>query len=125
MYMTDSDFAEQVIRFILTRDDDELGELTILNIARKLNISQSHLYHIFQKEKKLPPGKFLSMIKMLRAAVLLVEGDMPSIKMVSKKMGFSSVDYFTRLFKAHFGTTPGKYREYMNSNPKKAGKIET
>jgi AraC-like DNA-binding protein len=122
--MTDSDFAEQVIRFILTRDDDELGELTILNIARKLNISQSHLYHIFQKEKKLPPGKFLSMIKMLRAAVLLVEDDMPSIKAVSKKMGFSSVDYFTRLFKTHFGTTPGKYKEYVNSSPKKTGKIK-
>lgn len=124
MYMTDSDFAEQVIRFILTRDDDELGELTVLKIARKLNISQSHLYEIFQKEKKMPPGKFLSMIKMLRAAVLLVECDVHSIKKVSKTMGFSSVDYFTRVFKAHFGTTPGKYREYINSDPKRAGKVK-
>jgi AraC-like DNA-binding protein len=123
MRMTESDFAEQVIRFILTRDNEELGDLTILKIARKLNISQSHLYHIFQNEKKIPPGKFLMIAKMLRSAILLEESDdIPPIKAVSKKMGFSSTDYFTRIFKEHFGTTPGKYREYARHRSILTGK---
>jgi AraC-like DNA-binding protein len=113
MRMTESGFSEHVMRFILSRDNEELGELTILKIARKLNISQSHLYQIFQNEKKIPPGKFLLMAKMLRATKLLEESDeLPPIKVVSKKMGFSSTDYFTRIFKEYFGTTPGQYREY-------------
>ncbi len=113
MRMTECGFSDQVMRFILSRDTEELGELTILKIACKLNISQSHLYQIFQNEKKIPPGKFLMMAKMIRAAILLEESDeLPPIKVVSKKMGFCSTDYFTRIFKEHFGTTPGKYREY-------------
>ena len=123
MRMTESDFAEQVIRFILTRENEELGDLTILKIARRLNISQSHLYQIFQNEKKIPPGKFLMIAKMLRAAILLEDSDnLSSIKVVSEKMGFSSSDYFTRIFKEHFGTTPGKYREYTRHRSLLTGK---
>jgi AraC-like DNA-binding protein len=123
MRMTESGFAEKVIRFILSRDNEELGELTILKIAGKLNISQSHLYQIFQNEKKIPPGKFLLMAKMIRAANLLEESDeLPAIKVVSKKMGFSSSDYFTRIFKEYFGTTPGKYREYTRQRSILQGK---
>lgn len=119
MRMTECGFAEKVIRFILSRGNEELGELTILKIACKLNISQSHLYQIFQNEKKIPPGKFLMMAKMIRAANLLEESDeLAPIKVVSKKMGFSSTDYFTRIFKEHFGTTPGKYREYTRQRSK-------
>ncbi|HLP47885.1 MAG TPA: helix-turn-helix transcriptional regulator [Candidatus Deferrimicrobium sp.] len=125
MRMTESNFAEQVIQFILTRDNEELGDLTILKTARRLNISQSHLYHIFQTEKKIPPGKFLMIAKMLRAAILLEDpGDLSPIKAISKKMGFSSADYFTRVFKEHFGTTPGKYREYARCKNKIPGKIK-
>lgn len=123
MRMTESGFSEQVMQFILSRDNEELGELTILKIARKLNISQSHLYQIFQNEKKIPPGKFLMMAKMNRAARLLKESaEVPPIKVVSKKMGFSSTDYFTRICKEHFGTTPGKYREYTRQRSMPPGK---
>jgi AraC-like DNA-binding protein len=123
MRMTESGISDQVMRFIFSRDNEELGELTILKIACKLNISQSHLYQIFQNEKKIPPGKFLMMAKMIRAAILLDESDeIPPIKVVSKKMGFSSTDYFTRIFKEHFGTTPGKYREYTRQRSIPPGK---
>jgi len=123
MRMTESGFSDQVMRFILSRDNEELGELTMLKIACKLNISQSHLYHIFQTEKKIPPGKFLMMAKMIRAAILLEESaELLPIKIISKKMGFSSTDYFTRIFKEHFGTTPGKYRDYTRQRTMPQGK---
>ncbi|MDQ1354181.1 MAG: two-component system, response regulator YesN [Acidobacteriota bacterium] len=123
MRMTESGFADKVMRFILSRDTEELGELTILKIACQLNISQSHLYHIFNVEKKIPPGKFLMMAKMIRAAILLEESkELLPIKVVSKKMGFCSPDYFSRIFKEHFGTTPGKYREYSRQRSIPRGK---
>ena len=111
--ITESGFSEYVIQFILTRSSDELGELTVSKIAHKFRISQSHLYYIFRNEKGVPPGKFLTMIKMLRAAMLLEQQHTPSIKKISEKMGFSSTDYFIKIFKEYFGTTPGKYRQYI------------
>jgi AraC-like DNA-binding protein len=113
--ITESGFSELVIQFIITRNNDELGELTVSKIAHKFRISPSHLYHLFQSEKGVPPGKFLIMIKMLRAAMLLEQQDVPPIKKVSKKMGFSSTNYFIKIFKEYFGTTPGKYREYIRN----------
>lgn len=113
--ITESGLSELVIQFILTRNDEELGELTVSKIAHKFRISPSHLYYLFRSEKGVPPGKFLMMIKMLRAAMLLGQQNEPSIKRISKKMGFSSTNYFIKIFKAHFGTTPGKYREYIRN----------
>ena len=118
IHMTDSNFAEQVIKYIVSCSTEELGDLTILNVAEKMGISQSHLYFIFQKEKKIPPGRFLMFIKMHRAAAILENNETLSVKRVAGKMGFSSTDYFIRVFKESFGTTPGKYRTYCLQSPK-------
>ncbi len=116
MSKKENEFAERVIKFILSCSDNELGELTIEKISYILNISQSHLYHSFKSEKKITPGKFLIMNKMVRSALLLEENALISIKSLSKKMGFSSPDYFNRIFKEYFGTTPGRYRGYVKKN---------
>lgn len=107
-----NNFAERVVRFVLSRNDNDLGQLTVENISNKLNISLSHMYYAFKTQKKIAPRKFLVMAKMYRAASLIQENDLLTIKSIAKKMGFSSCDYFNKLFKEHFGTTPGKFREY-------------
>lgn len=114
LYMNNraNNFAERVVKFVLSRSDDELGELTVEKISLSLNISLSHMYFSFKTRKNITPRKFLVMTKMFRSASLLQENDMLSIKSLAKKMGFSSCDYFNKIFKEHFGTTPGKFREY-------------
>ncbi len=107
-----NNFAERVVRFVLSRDDDELGQLTVENISSTLNISLSHMYYSFKTYKAITPRKFLVMAKMYRAAFLLQENDFLTIKSIAKKMGFASCDYFNKLFKEHFGATPGRFREY-------------
>ncbi|UCH95652.1 MAG: helix-turn-helix transcriptional regulator [Candidatus Aminicenantes bacterium] len=106
--------SEKVIKYILSRSNEELGELTVKRIAYILKISQSHLYDTFKTEKKITPGRFLIMIKMYRSALMLEEEQKLPIKKISKKMGFSSSDYFNKVFREYFGTTPGKYRGYVN-----------
>ena len=111
--MKKNDFSEQVIKFILTRNYDELGELTIERITYLLNISRSHLYEKFKREKKFTPREFLVMIKMLRSASLLEEDQVSPVEDIAQRMGFSTLDYFKKVFKAHFGTTPTRYRKYV------------
>jgi AraC-like DNA-binding protein len=111
--MKNNDFSEQVIKFILTRNYDELGDLTVERVTYLLNVSRSYLYELFKKEKNFTPGEFLVMIKMVRSASLLEEDDVSPVKTIAQRMGFSTLDYFKKVFKAHFGTTPTRYRKYM------------
>lgn len=113
-----NNFAERVVRFVLSRSDEELGEYSVEKISLTLNISLSHMYHSFKTQKNITPHKFLIMAKMFRAATLIQENDVLSIKSIAQKMGFSSCDYFNKVFKEHFGTTPGKFREYKRISRK-------
>ena len=113
--LKDSDYSERMIQFVLTRSNEELGELTIEKITRLLNISRSHLYQRFKREKGLTPREFLLNMKIIRAALLLTESNGLSIQMIAKKMGFSSAEHFKKVFKEHLGTTPRKYRKYSKS----------
>jgi AraC-like DNA-binding protein len=112
--MKKNDFSEQAIKFILTRNYDELGELTVERMTYLLNTSRSYLYESFKREKKFTPGKFLLTIKMLRSASLLEEDSASPVEDIAQRMGFSTLDYFKKVFKAHFGTTPTRYRRYVN-----------
>jgi transcriptional regulator GlxA family with amidase domain len=105
-------FSEKVIQYILSRSDEQLGNLTVEKITRELNVSQSHLYQTFKTEKNVTPAKFLTMIKMFRSASLLERQKGLTVKIISRKMGFSNPDYFIKIFREHFGTTPGRYRGY-------------
>lgn len=111
--MVRSKLIENVIKFILSRSDDELGELTVERTTYILKTSRSRIYHAFQEEMNMTPAQYLCKIKILRSAVLLEKDRLMTIKKISRKLGFSSSDYFIRVFKEHFGITPGKYREYL------------
>ncbi len=50
----------------------------------------------------------MSQLRTERAAKLIVEGE-HTVAEISQMVGFSAPAYFTRCFKKHFGTTPGKY----------------
>jgi len=108
-----NEYAEKVIKFVLTREEKELAELTVEKISTILDLSQSHVYHTFKQQKQMTPGEFLSTIKMIRAVLILDKNSDISIKSLSKKLGFSSPDYFNKIFKEHFGTTPGRYKKYI------------
>lgn len=112
---TKDDFSEQVIKYILAMNDEELGGVTIERITYMLNISRSYLYERFKIEKKFTPREFLVMIKMLRSASMLLENELLTVRDVARKMGFSNLDYFKKVFKAHFGTTPSRYRRYARN----------
>ncbi len=106
------------VELILTRSDDELGDLTVERVISTLNISKSQMYDKFKTQNRFSPAGFLVLIKIFRSALMLEENDVISIKNVSKKMGFSSSDYFTKVFREYFGTTPGRYRTYLKKRTK-------
>ncbi|MCP5108637.1 MAG: helix-turn-helix transcriptional regulator [bacterium] len=105
------------MEYVLTRKVDELAVLTVESIAKKLEINRSHLSRTFKSEKNFTIEEFVFKIKIIRSATMLKEDDEITIKEVSRKMGFCRCDYFIRIFRLYFGTTPAKYRDLMLRNP--------
>jgi transcriptional regulator GlxA family with amidase domain len=53
----------------------------------------------------MTPVKYINEIKLKKAKELLVESEMP-IKDIAFKLGFRSLSYFGKCYKARFGVTP-------------------
>jgi DNA-binding response OmpR family regulator len=80
--------------------------LSIKELATKLSVSQSTLERMVKKRFNVTPNQYLLMRKLEKADLLIrTQTDIP-IKEISFSLGFSSVSYFCKTYKAHFGRRP-------------------
>ncbi|MCP5051687.1 MAG: helix-turn-helix transcriptional regulator [bacterium] len=107
-----SSVSESVVEFILSCGIKDLGNLTVSSIARTFDINRSYLSQRFKCDKNFSLHEYIVMVKILRSLSLLETNGNMTIDKLSKKMGFSSPDYFTRVFKKMIGTSPGKYKKF-------------
>ena len=109
--MRDSNFVDRVVIYILRCSVDELKELTISKITERFGVSKVCLINKFKAEKGITPAKFILREKLVRAAFLMEKKRGLTVKEVTEKVGFSTSDYFIRIFKDHFGLPPCQYRD--------------
>jgi YesN/AraC family two-component response regulator len=106
--------SDRVVEYVLSRDIDQLAVLTVEKIAFHLQINRSHMSRTFKAERCFTIEEFLFKIKIIRSASMLKEEPQKTIKEVSHRIGFSRCDYFIRIFKQYFGTTPARYRDLIS-----------
>lgn len=82
-------------------DSDEL--------ARTAQISCSHLGRLFTAETGMPPGRYLQIVRMKKAAQLLVS-TFTSVKQIMIDVGYRDKALFGRHFWRAFGLSPSEYR---------------
>lgn len=87
----------------------DLGEL-----ADKLAISYSTLYHNFKKEFGISPQRYILKKQLETAISLLSESDI-TVSQVAIAIGFNDFSYFSRIFKKEYGVSPKEYRK--NTTP--------
>lgn len=114
--MKNNSVSDRVVEYVLTRSLEELATLTVEQISTHLKVNRSHLSRSFKNEKSFTIEEFIFKIKIIRSADLLKEEEKFTIKDIARKMGFCRCDYFIRIFKLYFGTTPAKYRELMRQS---------
>lgn len=114
--MKSNSASDRVVEYVLTRSLEELAILTVEQIATHFRINRSHLSRSFKSEKSFTIEEFIFKIKIIRSAGLLKDDGDLTIKDIAQKMGFCRCDYFIRIFKLYFGTTPAKYRELLRQN---------
>ena len=83
---------------------------SVSDIAKKCCVSESKLYHLFQKELGQTPVKFLNSIK-INIAIEYLENRNYSVSEISRMTGFNSENHFRKTFFDFTGTTPLKYRK--------------
>ncbi len=86
------------------------SDISYKTICDNLCISQSTLYYLFNKHYGCTVHEYINNRRLERAAELL-RSSAKSVGEIALQTGFSSQNYFSRLFKEKYGTSPAKYRK--------------
>ena len=78
-------------------------------IARSCCVSESTLYHLFQRELGETPIGFLNSVR-VNVAIEHLENGKRSVSEISRLVGFRSENHFRKVFRSVTGTTPLKYK---------------
>ena len=78
--------------------------LSVREIAEHAGLSVSHLSALFNEHLGMPPNEYMLQVRLREARVLLARG--LSVKEAAHATGFSSQQYFSRLFRRRMGICP-------------------
>lgn len=85
-------------------------DISLSDLAEELAVSKNYLIQRFKAETGQTPVRYLTDIRMKRAAQLLSE-QVLSIQEIASIVGVPDSNYFTKLFKKTYGVTPKQYRK--------------
>lgn len=87
-------------------------KITIDAVSNRAHFSYYHFCRLFKKWTGRTFTEYLTDIRLCEAQKLLVNTDM-TISQVALEVGFSSPNYFTRVFKKKKGATPKEFKMQM------------
>ncbi|MDQ6423496.1 response regulator [Paenibacillus sp. LHD-117] len=106
------DDIKKLLRYM---DEHYAKNLSLRSAAGMVNMSEAYLSTIFKKETGTNFTDWLNMLRIEKAATLLIETDLPSY-LISEQVGYENSNYFGRLFKKMKGVSPQKYRAIYGNN---------
>lgn len=84
--------------------------ISLEDIAGHAMVSKSTTLNLFRKYLHITPINYLINYRLQEAAKLLSSTER-KIHVISKEVGFESVDYFCKAFKKYYSMTPTEYRK--------------
>lgn len=91
------------------------GLYGVEELSESLGVSKSHLVRAFKAQVGVPPGQYLTEVRIEAAKRLLSFRDY-SLDVIASLCGFSGANYLCRVFKQHTGMTPAAYRTVSASS---------
>lgn len=115
-------FAEQVeshpdegiLQAQIWLQDNFTRRVSIPQLATQFDMSVRTFSRRFKQALGKTPVEYLQLLRLRNARDLLQKTNL-STQEVAAHSGYQDLAYFTRLFKQHFQTTPGKYRETVRA----------
>ncbi len=90
-------------------DSHYSSPITLTTLSETFHLTPSYIARLFKTDTGEKPSEYLNRVRISAASVFLTNTDM-SITEISEKVGYSSVYYFSRIFKKIKGRTPTEIR---------------
>lgn len=100
-----TDRVREVLRLI-----ESESPASIRDVAHRLDLSESHLMHIFKKDTGRSLGQVITERRIRTAADLLAHSRL-SVKAVAYTLGYKHSSSFIRAFERYFGRAPRLFRQ--------------
>lgn len=107
-----NDLLSEILTYMNTRIAEPV---TIEEICHEFYISRSSLQALFKTHLNTSPKNYLLNMKLQKSKELIRENQY-TISEIAYMLGFSSIHYFSRLFKKYFNTTPSAYVKKISEN---------
>ncbi|MCY9661689.1 response regulator [Paenibacillus chondroitinus] len=109
--------ANAEIRAVIRKATDYIEshymqQLTLVKIAQVANLSPSYFGYLFKQHTNQSFVNYLNGVRIQKAKALLVEDDI-KVYEAAEMVGFISLPYFNRVFKALTDMTPNDFRKGM------------
>ena len=85
------------------------GLYGVEELSERLGVSKSHLVRTFTAAVGVPPGKYLTTVRVEAAQRLLLHREY-TLDVVASLCGFSGANYLCRVFKKETGQSPAQWR---------------
>ena len=89
--------------------------LTVREICLDLGFSETSLKRLVKQTCNQSPLAYFTDLKIAQAEWLILHSTM-NMTQIAQQLGFSSVHYFSRLFKQRIGQTPSAYKKELAAN---------
>lgn len=96
-------------------DDEVLGPLSVDGLAKRFNVSTSHLSRIFREYSGITLVEYIN-IKKVEESQYYLRFSNQKISDISDNFHFCNQSYFTRIFKKYTGVTPRKFKKDLQGN---------
>lgn len=107
-----NDLLSEILSYMNKRITEPI---TIEEICHEFYISRSSLQALFKTHLNTSPKNYLLNIKLQKSKELIRQNQY-TISEIAYMLGFSSIHYFSRLFKKYFNTTPSAYSRKIAEN---------
>lgn len=112
----DSEFENNCIKQAMKIiHKDYCAEIKITHLAAECGVSERYFRKLFKKYLESTPHDYCNNLRIGKAVELLSNPEIP-IKEIAYSTGYSTPQYFCRVFKKAYGFTPQKYRNIFLGN---------
>lgn len=102
----ESDFIKNAILYI---ESNYYKSFNVTEYAKSIGVSRTHFTTAFTEKTGVSPYNFLINERIENAKIYLAKTDL-TITQIASKVGFTSIDRFSSIFKKKTGVSPKKYR---------------
>ena len=102
----ENEMIEQVRKCVLENIDNGISLSAVSDL---IFMNKNYVSETFKYKAGISFTEYLTMVKMERAKKLIIDGRLKTYEM-AEMLGFKDIEYFSKLFRKHVGSSPTEYR---------------